>query len=101
MDKLVVNGMIVGKDQCTPVSRSLGQRERGRANIHLPIANKNISVGAEAAKALVLMDILVIGIEEAAVAKHEVENGIDVAVGVLRIPKCKRRPATRTWLPNR
>ena len=65
--------------------RAFGQGKRGRRDIHLAVPHQNVAVASEAPEAPVLVHIRTVGIQEAAVTDHQVENGIPVAVRPFRI----------------
>ena len=60
-------------------------RRGGWRDIHLAVTYENVAVAAEAPEALVLVNVGVVGVQEAAVTQYEIENGITVAVWVRRI----------------
>ena len=69
--------------------RALGQVERSRRDIHLPVANHDVAVAAKAFYALVLVNVIVVGVQEIAVANHEVDDRIAVAVRLIRLDNAR------------
>ncbi len=70
--KIVIHRIGRGQQQRTPMRCTLGQGIRGRGNVHFAIPDKNVTITAKASKALVLVNVFMISVEEATVAKNEV-----------------------------
>ena len=64
-----VDRMAFWQDEGAMVRSTFSKRERGGSNVHLAVANKDVTVAAEATEALVLVDIGVVGVEKATMAE--------------------------------
>ena len=74
-----------GEDQRLLVRDAFDQAERRRDDVHLPIADQDVAIAAKSFNALVLVRIFMVGVQEIAVADDQVEHGIGIAVGLLRV----------------
>src|SRR5438045_2065990 len=72
--------MALGNDERATMGRAVRQSEGRGRDIHLAIAHQNIAIAAEPTEAPVLVNIDVVGVEEAAVTQHKIEDWIPVAV---------------------
>ena len=59
-------------------------KRRGH-DIHLAIADENVPIAAETPDALVFVNVLVVGVQEAPVANDKIKHGIRISIGDLRI----------------
>jgi hypothetical protein len=73
-------------DQRTAMRSSVCECEGRRGHIHLAVSHKYVAVATKASEALVLVFIGIVRIQEAAVAEHEVEHRVAIAIGFFRIP---------------
>ena len=79
-NQVVIDCVLFGKKQGSVMCRAFCKRIRGWRHVHLAVSDQDVAVAAETAKALVLMDIRVVGVEKAAVANYKIKHGILITV---------------------
>lgn len=77
--------VVFGQNQRLLMRDAPHEPERGWHYVHFAVSNQQVAVGAEAFHAFVLVPILMVGVEEIAMAQHQIEHRIAIAVGLLGI----------------
>ena len=83
--KTIAGLHFLGQDERLLMGHALDQTKGRGHDVHLPVADENVAVAAKALHALVLVFVVMVDVEKIAMTYHEIEHGIDVPVGILRI----------------
>lgn len=86
VNSCIVDVIASRNDQGVLACRPLRESKRSRGDVHLPIPNQEVAVRSEATKALVLVDVVMVSIQEIAVTDNEIDDWIRLLVDLGRIP---------------
>src|SRR6266850_1395813 len=74
--KARVGSKVLRHDERNQSSGALGEGKRGRSDIHFSVADHDVAVGPKSLHALVLVNVLVVSVQEIAVADNQIDHGI-------------------------